>query len=157
MILADDHVTFWNLFFLLLIFIPALLVWAFAVFDIFRRVDISGGMKALWLAVVIFLPFLGTIVYLIVRPVGASGDDRVGPQPPSAETVAALPAGHVRTRGGATGALRPPRPRQAQRRGVRRREVAPHEPLTAPAVRVRRTGGGRDRRRRGGERRRCLR
>ena len=88
MILADDHVTFWNLFFLLLIFIPALLVWAFAVFDIFRRVDISGGMKAVWLAVVIFLPFLGTIVYLIVRPVGASGDDRVGPQPPSAETVA---------------------------------------------------------------------
>ena len=88
MILADDHVTFWNLFFLLLIFIPALLVWTFAVVDIFRRDDISGGLKALWLAVVIFLPFLGTIVYLIARPIGATAKERAGLQPPSAETVA---------------------------------------------------------------------
>jgi hypothetical protein len=88
MILADDHVTFWNVFFLLLIFIPALMVWGFAVIDIFRRDDITGGMKALWLAVVIFLPFLGTLVYLLVRPVGATPNERAGLQPPSPEMVA---------------------------------------------------------------------
>jgi hypothetical protein len=88
MILADDHVTFWNVFFLLLIFIPALLVWGFALVDIFRRDDISGGMKALWLAVVIFLPFLGTLVYLLVRPVGATANERAGLRPPDPATVA---------------------------------------------------------------------
>jgi hypothetical protein len=88
MIPADDHVTFWNLFFLLLIFIPAVLVWAFAVVDIFRRADLSGGMKALWLAVVIFLPFLGTIVYLIVRPVGPTAHEGIEERPTSPDAVA---------------------------------------------------------------------
>ena len=38
--------------------------------DIFRRHDIGGGSKALWLIFVIVLPFLGVFVYLIVH----SGD-----------------------------------------------------------------------------------
>jgi len=33
--------------------------------DIFRRHDISGGMKVLWLILVILLPFLGVFIYLI--------------------------------------------------------------------------------------------
>ena len=32
--------------------------------DIFRRHDVSGGSKALWMVFVIFLPFLGVLVYL---------------------------------------------------------------------------------------------
>ena len=35
--------------------------------DIFRRHDISGGMKALWLIFIIFLPFLGVLIYLITQ------------------------------------------------------------------------------------------
>jgi hypothetical protein len=88
MILADDHLTFWNLFFLFLIFIPAVFVWAFALIDIFRRDDLSGGMKAVWVAVVIFLPFVGTLVYLLVRPVGATIDERAELRPPSPDMVA---------------------------------------------------------------------
>ena len=35
--------------------------------DIFRRHDIGGGGKVLWLIFVIILPFLGVFIYLIVE------------------------------------------------------------------------------------------
>lgn len=35
--------------------------------DIFRSDDLSGGVKALWVAVIIFLPYLGIFIYLIAR------------------------------------------------------------------------------------------
>lgn len=35
--------------------------------DIFRSRDMGGGAKALWMAFVLFLPFLGVLTYLIVR------------------------------------------------------------------------------------------
>jgi hypothetical protein len=38
--------------------------------DLFRRHDASGWTKALWLVVLIFVPFLGVLGYLI-----ANGDD----------------------------------------------------------------------------------
>jgi len=60
--------TFWDVFFLLLIWIPLLTLWIFALADIFRREDMSGGSKALWVACVVFLPFLGTFIYLLSRP-----------------------------------------------------------------------------------------
>lgn len=40
-----------------------LLITVFA--DVFRRRDIGGGKKALWLIFVILLPYLGVFVYLI--------------------------------------------------------------------------------------------
>ncbi len=40
-----------------------LLITVFA--DIFRRHDIGGGMKTLWIIFVILLPFLGVFIYLI--------------------------------------------------------------------------------------------
>ena len=43
----------------------------FTVFiDIFRRHDISGWMKALWLIFTIVLPFLGVFIYLITQNEG---------------------------------------------------------------------------------------
>ena len=38
--------------------------------DIFRRRDIGGGAKTLWLIFVIVLPFLGVFVYLITQNEG---------------------------------------------------------------------------------------
>jgi hypothetical protein len=35
--------------------------------DIFRRNDIGGGAKALWVIVVVFLPLIGSLVYLIME------------------------------------------------------------------------------------------
>jgi hypothetical protein len=37
------------------------------IFDVFRRHDISGGKKALWTIFIVFLPFIGVLVYLIVN------------------------------------------------------------------------------------------
>ena len=48
----------WIAWFMLLIRIVA---------DIFRRRDLGGGMKTLWLLFVLFLPFLGVFVYLIAN------------------------------------------------------------------------------------------
>ena len=47
-----------------------MLIWIFiAVFaDIFRRTDIKGGMKALWIIVIFIIPFFGALIYLISRP-----------------------------------------------------------------------------------------
>ena len=35
--------------------------------DIFRRRDIGGGMKAVWIIFVILLPYLGVFIYLIAE------------------------------------------------------------------------------------------
>ena len=67
MILATSFWTFlWSLiviFFMVVYFIMLFTV----IVDVFRRHDISGGKKALWLIFIFFLPFLGLIVYLIVN------------------------------------------------------------------------------------------
>jgi hypothetical protein len=38
--------------------------------DVFRRHDIGGGSKALWCVFIIFLPFLGALVYVIANGQG---------------------------------------------------------------------------------------
>jgi len=45
-----------------------LLITVFA--DIFRRHDIGGGHKALWVIFVIIVPFLGVLIYLIAESKG---------------------------------------------------------------------------------------
>lgn len=42
-----------------------LLITVFA--DIFRRRDVGGGSKAIWIIFVIVLPYLGVLVYLIAQ------------------------------------------------------------------------------------------
>ena len=42
-----------------------LLITVFA--DVFRRRDIGGGMKAIWIIFVIVLPYLGVLIYLIAE------------------------------------------------------------------------------------------
>jgi Phospholipase_D-nuclease N-terminal/Short C-terminal domain len=68
--------TFLETFFLLLIFLPLVMVWAFALVDIFRRDDMGGGSKALWVFCVIVLPFVGTMLYLVLRPGDATRGER---------------------------------------------------------------------------------
>jgi hypothetical protein len=45
-----------------------LLITVFA--DVFRRHDIGGGMKAIWIIFVILVPYLGVLVYLIAEHQG---------------------------------------------------------------------------------------
>ena len=57
---------FWSILWFFLFFVWIMLI--FTIFgDIIRSDDMGGGAKALWSLFVIFLPFLGIFMYLIVR------------------------------------------------------------------------------------------
>jgi len=45
-----------------------LILWARAVIDVFRRHDLSGGGKAGWTIFMPILPFIGLLVYTMLRP-----------------------------------------------------------------------------------------
>ena len=69
MLIAADY-PFMDVFWSILIFFlwVAWLMILFRIFaDLFRRHDISGWGKAAWSIFVIFLPFLGVLVYLIAE------------------------------------------------------------------------------------------
>ena len=66
----------WQTFWFLFVLIPLTIAWAFAVFDIFRRADLSGWGKAGWFVAVIVLPWLGTFLYLLFRPREVSDEVR---------------------------------------------------------------------------------
>ena len=60
---------FWTMFIFFLFFIWIMIL--FRVFaDIFRRRDIGGGSKTLWVVFVIILPFLGVLIYLLTQNEG---------------------------------------------------------------------------------------
>jgi hypothetical protein len=67
---------FWEAFFLLLIWVPLVMLWLGALFDVFRRDDIGGGSKALWVICIILVPWFGSLIYLISRPAGATREER---------------------------------------------------------------------------------
>ena len=56
----------WSMVIFFMFFIWILIL--FKVFgDLFRRRDIGGGMKTVWIIFVILLPFLGVFIYLIAE------------------------------------------------------------------------------------------
>jgi len=62
--------TFWDFVWAMIVFyFWFMLIWIFIrIFaDIFHRRDLSGGMKAIWLLALLFVPFLGALVYMITR------------------------------------------------------------------------------------------
>ena len=66
------EVLLWSFWFF--IWIGALMVWFSCVFDMFGDSTLSGWGKAGWALVLIFLPWLGALIYLIAR--GRSMQDR---------------------------------------------------------------------------------
>ena len=72
MLIAADY-PFLNILWSMIIFF-AWVAWLIILFrvigDLFRRHDVSGWGKAIWLVFLIVLPFLGVLIYLI-----ANGDD----------------------------------------------------------------------------------
>ena len=69
MVIAADY-PFMDVFWSILVFFlwVAWLLLLFRIFgDLFRRHDIGGMGKALWCVFVIFVPFLGVLVYLIAE------------------------------------------------------------------------------------------
>ena len=82
MIVAD--VSFIDFFWSILWFY-FLLIWLMILFhilsDLFRDHSLSGVAKTLWVLFLVFLPFLGAIVYMITR---GKGHSRAGRCPPAA-------------------------------------------------------------------------
>ena len=71
--IASSSYPFLNIFWTMLIFF-VWVIWIWFVIsvmiDIFRRHDISGWVKALWVIFIVILPFLGVLLYLIVNSHG---------------------------------------------------------------------------------------
>ena len=72
MVLASDY-PFWDLMGTMLVFF-FWVIWIWILVDVFadlfRRHDIGGGAKVLWMIFVIILPYLGVFIYLISQSRG---------------------------------------------------------------------------------------
>jgi hypothetical protein len=66
------HVLLWSFWFF--IWIAAIFAWVTCLFDLFRDRSLSGWAKAAWAVLLIFVPWLGALIYLIVR--GRSMNER---------------------------------------------------------------------------------
>jgi general stress protein CsbA len=72
MLIAADYPFLDVLWTMILFFCWVAWIWILVMIisDLFRRHDTSGWIKALWVVVLIVLPFLGTLVYLIANSKG---------------------------------------------------------------------------------------
>ena len=70
--------TFWDALWTIFIFFLWIL-WFFLlfkiVFDVFRRHDIGGGKKTVWLLFILFLPFIGAFAYIVANGDGIAQRD----------------------------------------------------------------------------------
>jgi Short C-terminal domain/Phospholipase_D-nuclease N-terminal len=59
-----------------------MVIWIFiTVFaDIFRRNDLSGGMKVVWILGIFIVPFLGALIYILTRPKNTPQDQAIAAQ-----------------------------------------------------------------------------
>ena len=55
---------FWGLM-IIFFWVTAFVIWFNCFLDLFRRDDLSGVMKAVWVVALIFIPWVGAIVYLV--------------------------------------------------------------------------------------------
>jgi hypothetical protein len=66
---------FWEVVaWIVMVFFWTLVIWMFiSIFaDIFRRRDLSGIAKALWIFLIFILPLIGILIYMIARPADAT-------------------------------------------------------------------------------------
>jgi hypothetical protein len=84
--------TFWDVMWSMVVFFFwFMLIWIFiAVFaDIFRRNDLSGGAKAVWIIALVILPFLGALIYMVMRPKVTAQDVQMAAQAEAAQAAVA--------------------------------------------------------------------
>jgi Phospholipase_D-nuclease N-terminal len=100
MLLAYDYPllsVFWSML-IFFMWIVWLMILFRVIIDIFRSHDMGGFAKAIWLLFVVFLPFLGVLVYVIAR-----GDNMTQHAVADAEAQQAAFASYVKETAGTSG------------------------------------------------------
>jgi len=86
--------TFWQIFLMLMIFVPLIMLWVFTLVDLFQRPDLSGIAKALWAIAIVLLPIVGMLIYFILRDSEApTADDPPAPTPSASTDSDGSPPG----------------------------------------------------------------
>ena len=101
MLLAADYPVlgvFWSML-IFFVWIAWFMLLFHIIGDVFRRRDATGAKKTLWCIFLLFVPFLGTFVYLIVN-----GDDMARRRIEEAEAARSQMDEYVRTTAGSGGA-----------------------------------------------------
>ena len=84
--------TFWDVIWTMVaFFFWFMLIWIFiSIFaDIFRRNDLTGGWKAIWIIVIVLIPFIGALIYIVSRPKVTAQDVQMMTQAEAAQKAAA--------------------------------------------------------------------
>jgi hypothetical protein len=61
--------------FLMIIVVPLVVLFGYAVFDVIKRHGIGVAHKAIWLIVFCLVPIVGPLVYLVIRPPGVTAEE----------------------------------------------------------------------------------
>jgi len=80
---------FWDLIWLMVstfVFVSYLIIMFQIVVDLFRDTQLGGGSKVLWIAGLVFLPFLTAIIYILARGRGMADRQQALMQRTKSET-----------------------------------------------------------------------
>ena len=58
----------WEFFLVLIVVLPIMVLWLGCIIDAITRPDLSGIGKVLWVLLILFLPLIGSLVYILTRP-----------------------------------------------------------------------------------------
>jgi hypothetical protein len=89
---GTNSFTFWDVIWsMVFFFFWFMAIWIFITIfaDIFRRNDLSGVAKVVWIVVLFVLPFLGALIYMLMRPKVTSQDVEMMTRADAAATAAA--------------------------------------------------------------------
>lgn len=87
----QGSIGFWDIFWSMVVFF----VWVLYIFifisifmDIFRRNDLSGAWKVIWIVFLFVIPFISALVYIIARPKVTAQDIQMAAQAEAAQKAA---------------------------------------------------------------------
>jgi hypothetical protein len=87
----SGQIGFWDIFWSMVVFF----VWVLYIFifisifmDIFRRNDLSGAWKVIWIVFLFVIPFISALVYIIARPKVTAQDVQMAAQAEAANKAA---------------------------------------------------------------------
>ena len=89
--IGTASVTFWDIV-VSMFWFAILFMWIMIVIsifaDIFRRKDLSGGWKVIWILVIFWIPFIGILIYIFSRPKLTAQDLEMATQAEAAQKAA---------------------------------------------------------------------